>query len=169
MEDRTITISGASKTFSVTGWRIGWLIASPELTAGIRKVHDFLTVGAAHPLQVAVASALGFPASFYDSLLEEYLERRTAIVAGLAEIGFEVRPPDGAYYVMAGIHGFGFDDDVTFARHLIETVAVATVPASSFFHDPALGRNQVRFSFPKRMETLRNGLDALRGLRAQAS
>jgi aminotransferase len=169
MEDRTITISGASKTFSVTGWRIGWLIASPELTAGIRKVHDFLTVGAAHPLQVAVAGALGFPASFYDSLLEEYLERRTAIVAGLAEIGFEVRPPDGAYYVMAGIHGFGFDDDVTFARHLIETVAVATVPASSFFHDPALGRNQVRFSFPKRMETLRNGLDALRGLRAQAS
>jgi len=96
MADRTITISGASKTFSVTGWRIGWLIAPPDLTAGIRKVHDFLTVGAAHPLQVAVATALGFPASFYDSLLEEYLERRNAMTEGLAEIGFEVHPPDGA-------------------------------------------------------------------------
>lgn len=169
MEDRTITISGASKTYSVTGWRVGWLIAPPTLSAGIRKVHDFLTVGAAHPLQVAVATALGFPDSFYDSLLEGYRERRDAITAGLSEIGFEVRAPDGAYYVMAGIRRFGFDDDVAFARHLIETVAVATVPASSFFHDPALGRGQVRFSFPKRMETLNRGLDALRGLPATTS
>ena len=169
MEDRTITISGASKTYSVTGWRVGWLIAPPELTVGIRKVHDFLTVGAAHPLQVAVATALGFPDAFYDSLLEEYRERRDAIVAGLREIGFEVRAPDGAYYVMAGIERFGFDDDVAFARHLIETVAVATVPASSFFHEPALGRSQVRFSFPKRMETLNRGLDALRALPSQVS
>jgi aspartate/methionine/tyrosine aminotransferase len=169
MEDRTITISGASKTYSVTGWRVGWLIAPPNLSAGIRKVHDFLTVGAAHPLQVAVATALGFPDAFYDSLLEEYRERRDAIIAGLTEIGFEVRAPDGAYYVMAGIGRFGFDDDVAFARHLIETVAVATVPASSFFHDPALGRRQVRFSFPKRMETLNRGLDALRALPAAAS
>ena len=166
MEERTITISGASKTYSVTGWRIGWLIAPPTLSAGIRKVHDFLTVGAAHPLQVAVATALGFPDSFYDSLLEEYRERRDAITAGLSEIGFDVRAPDGAYYVMAGIGGFGFDDDVAFARHLIETVAVATVPASSFFHDPALGRSQVRFSFPKRMQTLNRGLDALRALKS---
>ena len=169
MEDRTITISGASKTYSVTGWRVGWLIAPPALAAGIRKVHDFLTVGAAHPLQVAVATALGFPDSFYDSLLEEYRERRDAITAGLSEIGFEVRAPDGAYYVMAGIGRFGFDDDVAFARHLIETVAVATVPASSFFHDPALGRSQVRFSFPKRMETLTRGLDALRALPSRTS
>jgi len=169
MEDRTITISGASKTYSVTGWRVGWLIAPPNLSAGIRKVHDFLTVGAAHPLQVAVASALGFPDSFYDSLLEEYRERRDAITAGLSEIGFEVRAPDGAYYVMAGIGRFGYKDDVAFARHLIETVAVATVPASSFYHDPALGRGQVRFSFPKRMETLNRGLDALRALPAATS
>jgi aminotransferase len=169
MADRTITISGASKTYSVTGWRVGWLIAPPDLSAGIRKVHDFLTVGAAHPLQVAVATALGFPDSFYDSLLEEYRERRDAITAGLLEIGFDVRPPDGAYYVMAGIRRFGFDDDVAFARHLIERVAVATVPASSFFHDPALGRGQVRFSFPKRMETLNRGLDALRALRPATS
>jgi aspartate/methionine/tyrosine aminotransferase len=164
MADRTVTISGASKTYSVTGWRVGWLIAPPALSAGIRKVHDFLTVGAAHPLQVAVATALGFPDSFYDSLLEEYRERRDAITAGLLEIGFDVRPPDGAYYVMAEIRRFGFDDDVAFARHLIEKVAVATVPASSFFHDPALGRSQVRFSFPKRMETLNRGLDALRAI-----
>jgi aspartate/methionine/tyrosine aminotransferase len=169
MADRTITISGASKTYSVTGWRVGWLIAPPALSAGIRKVHDFLTVGAAHPLQVAVATALGFPDSFYDSLLEEYRERRDAITAGLLEIGFDVRPPDGAYYVMAGIRRFGSDDDVAFARHLIERVAVATVPASSFFHDPALGRSQVRFSFPKRMETLNRGLDALRGLHPATS
>src|ERR1700694_1398435 len=169
MADRTITISGASKTSSVTGWRVGWLIAPPVLSAGIRKVHDFLTVGAAHPLQVAVATALGFPDSYYDSLLEEYRERRDAITAGLSEIGFEARAPDGAYYVMAGISRFGFDDDVAFARHLIETVAVATVPASSFFHHSAFGRSQVRFSFPKRMETLNRGIDALRALPSRTS
>ena len=169
MADRTITISGASKTFSVTGWRVGWLIAPPALTGGIRKVHDFLTVGAAHPLQVAVATALGFSDAFYDSLLEEYRERRDALIAGLDELGFSVAAPDGAYYVMAGIDRFGFPDDVRFARHLVEAMAVATVPASSFFHDPALGRRHVRFSFPKRMETLRRGLEALRPLAAEAS
>ena len=168
MAERTITISGASKTFSVTGWRVGWLIAPPGLSAGIRKVHDFLTVGAAHPLQVAVATALGFPDAFYDSLLEEYRERRDAIVAGLDELGFEVRAPDGAYYVMAGIGRFGHSDDVAFARHLVEELAVATVPASSFFHDPRQGRDHVRFSFPKRMETLRRGLEALRPLAVEA-
>jgi aspartate/methionine/tyrosine aminotransferase len=163
MRERTITISGASKTYSVTGWRIGWLIAPPELTAGIRKVHDFLTVGAAHPLQVAVAQALRFPPSFYDALLEEYRERRDAMVGGLRRLGFEVTEPDGAYYVMAGIERLGWEDDVAFARHLIETVAVATVPASSFFHDPELGRRHIRFSFPKRMETIARGLEALTG------
>src|SRR5207302_209784 len=101
MAERTITISGASKTYSVTGWRVGWLIAPPALTAGIRKVHDFLTVGAAHPLQIAVATALGFPEAFYDSLQEEYRERRDTLVRGLREIGFECRAPAGAYYVMA--------------------------------------------------------------------
>ncbi|MDQ6691532.1 MAG: aminotransferase class I/II-fold pyridoxal phosphate-dependent enzyme, partial [Candidatus Dormibacteraeota bacterium] len=138
--------------------------APPLLTDGIRKVHDFLTVGAAHPLQIAVAVALGFPDSFYDRLLEEYTERRNAMTAGLKGIGFEVRPPDGAYYVMAGIEPFGFPDDVSFARHLIESVAVATVPASSFYHDRGRGATQVRFSFPKRMETLERGLEALRQL-----
>jgi len=163
MAERTITISGASKTYSVTGWRVGWLIAPPSLSSGIRKVHDFLTVGAAHPLQVAVAHALEFPASFYVELLGDYHERRDAMVGGLQECGFEVAAPDGAYYVMAGIGAFGATDDVAFTRRLIEEVAVATVPASSFFHDPALGRGHVRFSFPKKIETIERGLEALRG------
>jgi aminotransferase len=164
MRERTITISGASKTYSVTGWRIGWLIAPPELSAGIRKVHDFLTVGAAHPLQVAIATALELPPSFYVELLGDYQERRDAIVSGLRECGFEVQAPDGAYYVMAGIEKFGFHDDVEFARHLIEKSAVATVPASSFYHEPSKGRHQVRFSFPKKIDTIERGLQALRAL-----
>jgi aspartate/methionine/tyrosine aminotransferase len=164
MADRTITISGASKTYSVTGWRVGWLLAPPALTVGIRKVHDFLTVGAAHPLQIAVAAALELPASFYVELLGDYRERRDAIVTGLTECGFEAAAPDGAYYVMAGIGGFGFDDDVAMARHLIEKVAVATVPGSSFYHDSEHGRGHLRFSFPKRTETIERGLQALRTL-----
>jgi aspartate/methionine/tyrosine aminotransferase len=164
MADRTITISGASKTFSVTGWRVGWLIAPATLTAGIRKLHDFLTVGAAHPLQVAVATALELPPSFYTELLGDYRERRDAMVIGLSECGFEVAAPDGAYYVMAGIGSFGFDDDTAMARHLIEKVAVATVPGSSFFHDPSEGRGHLRFSFPKRIDTIERGIQALRSL-----
>ncbi|HKW58595.1 MAG TPA: aminotransferase class I/II-fold pyridoxal phosphate-dependent enzyme [Candidatus Dormibacteraeota bacterium] len=166
MAERTITISGASKTYSVTGWRIGWLIAPPALTAGIRKVHDFLTVGAAHPLQIAISQALKLPASFYMELLGDYQERRDATVAGLRECGFEAEAPDGAYYVMAGIGSFGATDDVAFARRLIEEVAVATVPASSFYHDPELGRGQVRFSFPKKIETIERGLEALKRFRS---
>ncbi len=162
MADRTITISGASKTYSVTGWRVGWLIAPAALSAGIRKVHDFLTVGAAHPLQIAVAEALEFPASFYVELLGDYHERRDSIVTGLRECGFDVSSPDGAYYVMAGIDTFGATDDVAFARRLIEEAAVATVPASTFYHEPALGRRHIRFSFPKRLETIERGLVALR-------
>jgi aspartate/methionine/tyrosine aminotransferase len=165
MSERTITISGASKTFSVTGWRVGWLIAPAPLTAGIRKVHDFLTVGAAHPLQIAVAEALALPASFYVELLGDYQERRDAIVTGLRECGFEADAPDGAYYVMAGIGAFGFDDDNTMARHLIEKAAVATVPGSSFFHGRGEGRGHLRFSFPKRIETIERGVQALRAVR----
>ena len=166
MADRSITISGASKTFSVTGWRVGWLIAPAALTAGIRKIHDFLTVGAAHPLQIAVAAALELPADFYVQLLGDYRERRDAMVAGLQECGFDAVAPDGAYYVMAGVGGFGFEDDTAMARHLIEKVAVATVPGSSFFHDPSEGRGHLRFSFPKRIETIERGVQALRSLRS---
>ncbi len=162
MEDRTITISGASKTYSVTGWRIGWLVAPPRLTDGIRKVHDFLTVGAAHPLQIAVSAALRFPPSFYDALVEGYRERRTAMLEGLRECGFEPNPPAGAYYVMAGIDSVTDLDDVAFARWLVERAAVATVPASSFYANPELGRRHIRFSFPKRRETIDRGVVALR-------
>jgi aminotransferase len=165
MAERTITISGASKTYSVTGWRVGWLVAPPLLTGGIRKVHDFLTVGAAHPLQIAVAAALRFPASFYDALLEEYRERRGALVAGLRECGFDPVPPAGAYYTMAGIEGLTGLDDVAFANHLVRSVGVATVPGTSFYANRDLGRRHVRFSFPKRMETIERGLEALRHLR----
>jgi len=146
----------------VTGWRIGWLIAPPALTDGIRKVHDFLTVGAAHPLQIAVATALRFPSAFYDALLEEYRERRSVILAGLRECGFEPNPPAGAYYVMAGIEHLTGLDDVAFAQQLIEMAAVATVPASSFYANRELGRRHVRFSFPKRRETIERGVAALR-------
>ena len=170
MRDRTITISGASKTYSVTGWRIGWLIAPPELTNAIRKVHDFLTVGAAHPLQVAVADALATLGSeFYAKLLQEYRERRDLMVGGLAKLGFQVAAPAGAYYVMAGIEGVTKEDDVTFADRLIREAAVATVPASSFFSRPELGSRHLRFSFPKRLETIERGLDALRRQLAQES
>jgi len=162
MAERTITISGASKTYSITGWRIGWLVAPASLTGGIRKVHDFLTVGAAHPLQIAVASALRFPAAFYDGLLEAYQARRAAMLDGLRECGFQPNPPAGAYYVMAGIDGLTTLDDVAFAHRLVEVAAVATVPASSFYSRPELGRHQVRFSFPKRQETIERGLEARR-------
>jgi aspartate/methionine/tyrosine aminotransferase len=162
MAERTITISGASKTYSITGWRIGWLVAPPGLTDGIRKVHDFLTVGAAHPLQIGVASALRFPPAFYDALLEEYRERRAALLDGLRECGFEPNPPAGAYYVMAGIGRLTDLDDVAFARRLIETAAVATVPGSSFYANRELGRGHIRFSFPKRRETIERGMSALR-------
>jgi aspartate/methionine/tyrosine aminotransferase len=167
MRERTVTISGASKTYSITGWRIGWLIAPPQLTAGIRKVHDFLTVGAAHPLQIAVASALRFPPSFYDALLEEYRERRDVILRGLREVGFEPNPPAGAYYVMAGIRRLTDLDDVSFAHRLIELAGVATVPGSSFYSNPELGRGQVRFSFPKRLPTIERGLAALRQIQEE--
>ena len=164
MAERTITISGASKTYSVTGWRVGWIIAPHVLSYGIRKVHDFLTVGAAHPLQMAVAAALELPSSFYVEMRGDYIERRDAIVAGLNECGFEAPSPAGAYYVMAGIGAFPFEDDVAMARHLIEQVAVATVPGSSFYHDPKLGRKHIRFSFPKKLTTIERGVQALRGL-----
>ncbi len=164
MAERTITISGASKTYSVTGWRIGWLVSPPAISRGIRQVHDFLTVGAPHPLQIAVAAAVQLPESYYDALLEEYRERRDTMVAGLDRLGFEVTAPQGAYYVMAGITRFGTDDDVAFAHRMIDEVAVATVPGSSFFREPELGRGYVRFSFPKRLETIRRGIDALADL-----
>jgi aspartate/methionine/tyrosine aminotransferase len=154
MEDRTVTINALSKTYSVTGWRVGWTTASPELTDGIRKVHDFLTVGAAAPLQEAGAVAMGFPEAYYAQLADEYLERRDLMLGILEGAGFKTYKPYGAYYIMTDISGLGFDDDVTAARHLTKEVGVASVPGSSFYSKPELGRTKLRFSFCKKLETL---------------
>jgi aspartate/methionine/tyrosine aminotransferase len=154
MAERTVTINGMSKTYSVTGWRVGWTIAPPALTDAIRKVHDFLTVGAASPLQEAGALALELPASYYASLAEGYARRRDRILPMLERAGLRVYRPAGAYYVMTEIGGLGWDDDVAFARHLVEEIGVAVVPGSSFYDDPGDGRGQVRFAFCKKDETL---------------
>lgn len=154
MRDRSILVNSMSKTYSVTGWRVGWVLAAPELTDGIRKVHDFLTVGAAAPLQQAGVAALGLPASYYQHLSAEYVERRDFTVGFLRHAGFHCYVPRGAYYVMTGIEGFGFASDTTFVRYLIEKIGVAAVPGSSFFSQNGGGDQMVRFCFCKRYETL---------------
>jgi len=155
MENRTILINAMSKTYSVTGWRVGWLISSPALTSGIRKVHDFLTVGAAAPLQEAGVVALNLPDSYYKGLANEYLERRDLMLGILEGAGFKTYKPYGAYYIMTDCSSLGYDDDVTAARALTETIGVASVPGSSFYKEPELGRTKLRFSFCKKLETLR--------------
>ena len=154
MRERTIVINGMSKTYSVTGWRVGWAIAPPETTAAIRKVHDFLTVGAAAPLQQAGATALRSPQSYYDKLATDYTVRRERLLKILSVAGFKVFKPRGAYYIMTDISGFGFSDDVAFAKFLVETVGVAVVPGSSFYNDARDGASQVRFTFCKKETTL---------------
>jgi aminotransferase len=165
MADRTVTINALSKTYSVTGWRVGWTIASPELTSGIRKVHDFLTVGAAAPLQEAGAVALALPDDYYARLARDYAARRDLLLAGLRGVGFQCEAPRGAYYILADASALGCRDDVAFARRLVESVGVGPVPGSSFFSRPELGRSLVRFAFPKKQETLREAVARLeRGL-----
>ena len=155
MADLTVTINSLSKTYSVTGWRVGWTIAPEWLTAGIRKVHDFLTVGAAAPLQAAGVVALSLPDSYYTQLAREYQQRRDLLLEILEQHRFVCYPPKGAYYIMTDIAHFGLGTDVTFARRLVEDGGVAVVPGSSFYHNPELGQTQVRFCFCKRDETLR--------------
>jgi len=166
MSERTVTISALSKTYSVTGWRVGWAVAPAEIADGIRKVHDFLTVGAPAPLQEAGAVALGLPASYYQGLAEGYRARRDRLMPALVEAGFRCFRPRGAYYVMTDIRGFGFADDLAFARHLVKEVGVAAVPGSSFYRDSRDGAQQVRFAFCKRNETLDAAAERLRKLRA---
>jgi len=163
LEDRTVTISALSKTYAVTGWRVGWVVAPDALVGGIRSVHDFLTVAAAAPLQEAGAVALAMPESYYERTALEYLERRDALMKILAETGFDASPPAGAYYVMADVSHLGMGDDVEVAHHLTKDVGVAVVPGSSFFSGPELGAHLVRFAFCKRLETLE---EAGRRLRA---
>jgi aminotransferase len=154
MRERTVVVNSLSKTYSVTGWRVGYCIAPPDITGAIRKVHDFLTVGAAHPLQVAGTYALSLPESYYVELQKEYQRKRDFIVPVLQNAGFKCDAPDGAYYVMTDISGFGFKNDVEFTRFLIQEIGVAVVPGSSFYHDASLGSQQVRFCFCKKDETL---------------
>jgi len=162
MRDRTILINSMSKTYAVTGWRVGWVIASPDLSHSIRKVHDFLTVGAAAPLQQAGAVALGLPDEYYTSMAKDYVGRRDTMLEVLEGAGFRCYHPRGAYYIMTDIREFGYPDDTQFVHHLIKDVGVAAVPGSSFFENPKNGHNMVRFCFCKKYETLKEAQVRLR-------
>jgi len=162
MRDRTITVSGASKTFSVTGWRIGTIVAPAPLSGAIRKVHDFLSVGAPAPLQEACAEAIdSLGRSYYATMAEEYRQRRDVMIAALRGAGFRCAPPQGAYYVLADFSALSGEDDTAFAKRLAREARVASVPGSSFFSTPGGGRTLVRFAFCKRLETLREAGDLL--------
>ncbi|MBM3812075.1 MAG: aminotransferase class I/II-fold pyridoxal phosphate-dependent enzyme [Acidimicrobiia bacterium] len=165
MRERTILVNSLSKTFSVTGWRVGWVLAAADISDSVRKVHDFLTVNAAAPLQQAGVLALGLGEEFYQELSRHYLSRRDMLLEVLRETGFQPFTPSGAYYIMAGISAFGFADDMSFARHLLEKAGVAAVPGSSFFENPADGAHLIRFCFCKKYETLEEAGKRLMTLR----
>jgi len=166
MAERTITISGASKTFSVTGWRIGTIVAPPDVTDAIRKVHDFLTVGAPAPLQEGVAVALEtLGDDYYEGLARDYRKRRDILCAGLVKAGFKCRPPQGAYYVIADFSELSDLPDDKFAEWLTIEHGVATVPGSSFCSQPELGRNWIRFAFCKTEEMLKAAVEKLARVR----
>src|SRR5262245_42709472 len=158
MRERTIVVNGMSKTYSVTGWRVGYIIAPPGITGAIRKMHDFMTVGAPAPLQEAGATALRLPDSYYTELAQHYQARRDRLLGMLRAAGFDAFVPKGAYYIMCNIRPFriqcGFSNDVEFCRFLVTEVGVAAVPGSSFFGDPASGKDLIRFTFCKKEETL---------------
>lgn len=166
MAERTLMINSISKTYSVTGWRIGYVVASPEITGSVRKVHDFLTVGAAAPLQVAAAAALRFPPAYYQELSSLYQQRRDFLYDALTTLGFTCYKPSGAYYIMADIRPFGGEDDTDFALFLAKKIGVAVVPGSSFYspgHPD--GRHLVRFCFCKELTTLQAAVERLQKLR----
>ena len=165
MRDRTITINALSKTYSVTGWRIGYAIAPPELTQGIRKVHDFLTVGAPAPLQEAGAKALALPRRYYEDLAAAYQRRRDLLLDALRAAGFRCPTPEGAYYIMAEFSALSPLNDMEFTRYLVKEIGIAVVPGSSFFHEPELGSRYVRFCFCKKDSTLRTAGKRLNKLR----
>ena len=169
MAERTITISGISKTYSVTGWRVGWAVAPAHISDGIRRVHDFVTVGAPHPLQEAAVVALGLPDSYYVKLRQTYQAKRDLFLDFLARAGFVANRPQGAYYVLADAAHFmrerGIADDTAFAMFLVREVGVATVPGSSFYAHRDLGRTKIRFCFPKTDDVLRDAGERLQNLR----
>jgi aminotransferase len=154
MRNRSILVNSMSKTYSVTGWRVGWVLAAPDLTDSIRKVHDFLTVGAATPLQQAGVLALSLASDYYISLAKSYSEKRDTIVRILTDAGFQCFRPHGAYYVMTDISSFGFSTDTNFASYMVEKIGVAAVPGSSFYDNFSYGSQQIRFCFCKNYETL---------------
>jgi aminotransferase len=165
MRERTLMVNSMSKTYSVTGWRIGWVMAPPEICDGIRKVHDFLTVGAAAPLQEAGAVALRASRDYYAELGRTYTAKRDLLLGELEAAGLTCFRPQGAYYILCDISSFGHPNDIEFTKHLIEDVGVACVPGSSFFSDPARGAQLVRFCFCKKEETLRDAGRRLQKLR----
>lgn len=168
MAERTVIVNSVSKSYSVTGWRVGWTVAPAPIADGIRKVHDFLTVGAAAPLQEAAVTALRFPRSYYVQLAAMYQRKRDILLGILQEVGFRPLIPQGAYYIMCDITPLGYNDDEAFTMHLIKDIGVAPVPGSSFFHDPEYGRRWVRFAFPKRDETFSEVRSRLHRLRASS-
>jgi aminotransferase len=165
--DRTITCGSLSKTYSVTGWRLGYVIAAPAVIAGARKVHDFLTVGAAAPLQEAAVAGLNLPDSYYSELQASYSAKRELFLGFLRQTGLRFTEPEGAYYVLVDIAESGWTDDRAFCDWLVKQVGVAAVPGSSFFHEPV--RNLIRFHFAKRPETLEAAGQRLIGLRERAA
>ncbi|HJU87869.1 MAG TPA: aminotransferase class I/II-fold pyridoxal phosphate-dependent enzyme [Gemmatimonadaceae bacterium] len=167
MRERTVTISGLSKTFSCTGWRLGYAIAPQKESVAIRKVHDFLTVGAPAPLQAAGAVGMAFGAEYYNGLALEYRARRDVLCSAIQEAGFLFTAPEGAYYVLADFSALSDLPDDQFAKWMTKEIGVATVPGSSFYHDPALGRKHTRFAFCKRTETLERAGERLVNLRAR--
>ena len=167
MRERTVVVNSLSKTYSVTGWRVGYVIAPPDITSAIRKVHDFLTVGAANPRQHAGAYALSLPESYYAELQKEYQQKRDFIVPVLQAAGFKCEMPQGAYYVMTDISDFNFKDDIEFTKYLIREIGVAVVPGSSFYHDKNLGSQKVRFCFCKKDETLESAAERLQKLKSK--
>ena len=165
MRERTVVVNSLSKTYSVTGWRVGYCIAPADITNAIRKVHDFLTVGAANPLQHAGAYALSLPETYYDNLQKEYQRKRDFIVPILQNAGFKCEMPQGAYYVMTDVSDFGHANDIEFTKFLIREIGVAVVPGSSFYHDKNLGSQKVRFCFCKKDETLEAAAERLQKIK----
>ena len=167
MKDRTITVSGLSKTYSMTGWRLGYVIAPEILTNAIRKMHDFLTVGAPHPLQRAGIAALKLPESYYKELVEKYDRNRQRLVTILKEAGFRCQPPEAAYYIMTDISDFGFPDDTTFAHWLVKEIGVGGVPGTSFYSRPHLGKTKFRFMFSMSNDILDEAGDRLMQIKSK--
>ncbi len=162
MYERTITLSSLGKTFSLTGWKIGWAVGPPELTKAVRAAHQYLTFATSTPFQHAAAAALRAPDSYFEQFLIDYRERRDLLVTGLADLGFKVKPPAGTYFVLADHTPFGFADDITFCNHLITNVGVAAIPPSAFYEHPEEGRHLVRFAFCQDTATLQSALDRMK-------